>query len=346
MRVLVTGGAGFIGSHVVEILLEARHEVFVADNLSTGKLENLPSGVPFYKTDITDPAIESVFREVQPQALIHQAAQVAVPVSLRDPVFDANVNIIGTLNLLEACRKYGVEKVVFASSAAVYGNPQYLPVDEEHPLRPLSGYGISKHAAERYLEAYRELYGLRWTALRYANIYGPRQDALGEGGVVAIFIDKLLNNRQAVIFGDGEQTRDFVYVKDVAAANLLALEQGDNQILNISTGQAASVNELYTLIRREVGSTLQPQYGPPRAGDIVHSYLDNKRAVTELHWQPQYGLAEGLKETVDFYREATNNNVTEGIVAQTAGLLSDMEMSGKEYVEDIRKGSAKGLKEI
>lgn len=305
MRVLVTGGAGFIGSHVVEALLEANHEVVVVDNLSTGKEENLPPGVPLYKADITDPGIEDIFQEIRPRALIHQAAQVAVPVSLRDPVFDANVNIIGTLNLLEACRKYGVEKMVFASSAAVYGNPKYLPVDEEHPLRPLSGYGISKHTVERYLEAYQELYGLRWTALRYANIYGPRQDALGEGGVVAIFIDKLLSNQRAVIFGDGEQTRDFVYVKDAATANLLALEHGDNQILNISTGQASTVNELYTLIRQEVGSPLQPEYGLPRAGDIVHSYLDNKRAVTQLNWQPKYSLARGLQETVAYCQNST-----------------------------------------
>jgi len=297
----VTGGAGFIGSHVVEALLQANHEVFVIDNLSSGKKENLPPGVPFYQRDITDPGIADIVKETRPRALIHQAAQVAVPVSLRDPVFDASVNIIGTLNLLEACRKYGVEKVVFASSAAVYGNPEYLPVDEEHPLRPLSGYGISKLTVEKYLEAYRELYGLRWTALRYANIYGPRQDAQGEGGVVAIFIDKLLNNRQAVIFGDGRQTRDFVYVKDVAAANLLALEQGDGQILNISTGRASTVHELYHLIRQELGSSLEPAYGPPRAGDIVHSYLDNRRAVAQLHWQPRYSLAEGLKETVEYY---------------------------------------------
>jgi len=271
------------------------------DTLSTGMAKNLARGVPFYEIDIRDPGITDVFKEIRPRAVIHQAAQAAVPVSLRDPVFDAGVNIIGTLNLLEACRNYGVEKFVFASSAAVYGNPRYLPVDEEHPLRPLSGYGVAKHAVERYLEAYRELYGLRWTALRYANVYGPRQDAQGEGGVVAIFIDKLLQNRQAVIFGDGEQTRDFVYVKDVAAANRMALSSGDNQILNISTGQATTVNELYALLQQTVGSSLPPQYGPPRAGDIVHSYLDNRRAVSRLNWQPQYNLARGLKETVEYY---------------------------------------------
>lgn len=302
MRVMVTGGAGFIGSHIVENLLRDNHEVFIVDNFSAGKKENLVSEVPVYNMDITDPGIAAVFEEVRPRALIHQAAQVAVPVSLKDPVFDARVNIIGTLNLLEACRIYGVEKVVFASSAAVYGNPNYLPVDEEHPLRPLSGYGISKHAVERYLEVYQELYGLKWTALRYANVYGPRQDALGEGGVVAIFIDKLLHNRRPTIFGDGEQTRDFVYVKDVAAANVQALTMGDHQILNISTGQAATVNELYALLQQEVGFSLPPEYGPPRAGDIVHSYLDNHRAVSQLNWKPRYSLARGLKETVKHYQ--------------------------------------------
>lgn len=304
MRVLVTGGAGFIGSHIVEALLAAQHEVFVVDNLSTGKRENIPTGVPLYELDIRDAAIGQVIKDLKPQAIIHQAAQVAVPVSLRDPFFDASINIMGTLNLLEGCRRHGVERFVFASSAAVYGNPLYLPVDEKHTLNPLSGYGISKRTIERYLELYQELCGLRWTALRYANIYGPRQDALGEGGVVAIFIDKLLSNMPPTIYGDGEQTRDFVYVKDVATANLLALEQGNQQILNISTGKASTVNELYQLLRREVGFDVEAVYGPPRAGDIVHSYLDNIKAMEQLNWQPKFSLEQGLRETVEFYRKA------------------------------------------
>ena len=301
MRVLVTGGAGFIGSHIVEALLAAKHEVMVIDNLSSGKKENLPPEVPLYEVDITDSVIDNVIKESRPQAIIHQAAQVAVPVSLRDPLFDADVNIMGTLNLLEACRSYAVEKFIFASSAAVYGNPLYLPVDEKHAVRPLSGYGISKLTVEHYLEMYQELCGLRWTALRYANIYGPRQDALGEGGVVAIFINKLLSGQSPTIFGDGEQTRDFVFVKDVATANLLALEQGDNQILNISTGEATTVNELYGLLRQTIKSTLEPVYGPPRVGDIVHSYLDNQKVMQYLNWQPMFSLAQGLQETVQYY---------------------------------------------
>ncbi|SHK77540.1 SDR family oxidoreductase [Desulforamulus aeronauticus] len=301
MRVLVTGGAGFIGSHIVEALLAAKHEVVVIDNLSSGKKENLPPEVPLYEVDITDSVIDNVIKESKPQAIIHQAAQVAVPVSLRDPLFDADVNIMGTLNLLEACRSYAVKKFIFASSAAVYGNPLHLPVDEEHAVRPLSGYGISKHTVERYLEMYQELCGLRWTALRYANIYGPRQDALGEGGVVAIFINKLLSGQSPTIFGDGEQTRDFVFVKDVATANLLALEQGDNQILNISTGEAATVNELYGFLVRTIKSTLEPVYSPPRVGDIMHSYLDNQKVMQYLNWQPMFSLAQGLQETVQYY---------------------------------------------
>ena len=301
MKVVVTGGAGFIGSHIVEALLAAKHEVVVIDNLSSGKKENLPSEVPLYEVDITDSVIDNVIKESKPQAIIHQAAQVAVPVSLRDPMFDAEVNIMGTLNLLEACRNYAVEKFIFASSAAVYGNPLYLPVDEEHAVRPLSGYGIAKLTVERYLEMYQELCGLRWTALRYANIYGPRQDALGEGGVVAIFINKLLSGQSPTIFGDGEQTRDFVFVKDVATANLLALEQGDNQILNISTGKASTVNELYGLLRQTIKSTLEPVYGPPRAGDIVHSYLANQKAMQYLDWQPTFSLEQGLQETAQYY---------------------------------------------
>ena len=301
MRVLVTGGAGFIGSHIVEHLLEAGHEALVLDNFSTGRRENLITGVPVYEMDIINPEITEVFRRVQPEAVIHQAAQVAVPVSLKDPVLDAQVNIIGTLNLLEACRTHGVSKVIFASSAAVYGNPAYLPVDEQHPVGPLSGYGVAKHAVEKYLEVYRELYGLKWTALRYANVYGPRQDALGEGGVVAIFINKLLQNQCPVIFGDGEQTRDFVYVKDVAAANVRALTFGDNRLFNISTGKASTVNELLLLLQQAIGSSLLGEYGPPRSGDILHSYLDQRRAAAELDWVPRYALDQGIKETVEFY---------------------------------------------
>ncbi|CCO07611.1 NAD-dependent epimerase/dehydratase family protein [Desulforamulus hydrothermalis] len=306
MRVLVTGGAGFIGSHVAEALLAAGHEVYVIDNLAGGSTANLPPGVTFCRQDITDPAVVGLVGEIKPRVIMHQAAQVAVPVSLRDPVFDAGVNIIGTLHLLEACRQHGVAKIVFASSAAVYGTPRCLPLDESHPAAPLSGYGVAKYAVEKYLAAYGELYGLRWTALRYANVYGPRQDAQGEGGVVAIFIDRLLRRQPAVIFGDGQQTRDFVYVKDVAAANLLAMERGDGRILNISTGRAVTVQQLYQLIRQQTASHLEPVYRPPRPGDIVHSYLDNRAAVACLGWQPRYDLADGLRETVAYYLNKKN----------------------------------------
>lgn len=296
MRVLVTGGAGFIGSHTVEALLEAGLHPAVLDNLSRGRRENLPDDIEFYQGDLRDAqTLSRVVEQFRPRAVIHLAAQVDVQTSLGRPDEDMAVNIGGTINLLEACRKYGVDKVVYASSAAVYGDPQYLPVDEQHPLRPLSPYGISKHTAEHYLEAYRAVYGINYVALRYANVYGPRQDATGEGGVVAIFADRVCRGRAPVIYGDGEQTRDFIYVRDVAAANLAALHRGDGLVANISTGRATSINQLYRLFRELVPAAPPSEYAPPRPGDIRHSVLDCRLAKRELAWQAINNLSEGLK---------------------------------------------------
>jgi len=304
MRALVTGGAGFIGSHIVEQLLETGAEVAVLDDLSRGSLANLHPRAVLYHGDIRDAAfVRETVRRVAPEVVFHLAAQVDVQVSVNDPGLDAAVNVGGTVNLLEACRGAGVRKLIYASSAAVYGEPAYLPLDENHPVNPLSGYGISKHTVEHYLAAYRALHGLEYTVLRYANVYGPRQDATGEGGVVAIFTDRLLRGTAPYIYGDGEQTRDFVYAGDVAAANLAAVHRGDGLVLNISTGRAVTVNRLFSLLQEVTGVFLPAVYRPPRAGDIRHSYLACAAAHRALHWRAEVPLRRGLELTVAHYRK-------------------------------------------
>ncbi|EIW00677.1 LOW QUALITY PROTEIN: nucleoside-diphosphate-sugar epimerase [Thermoanaerobacter siderophilus SR4] len=302
MKVLVTGGAGFIGSHVVDLLIENGYEVVIVDNLSTGKEEFINKKAIFIKKDIIDEDLCEIFEKEKPDYVIHQAAQIDVQKSIDNSVFDAKGNVLGTVNLLECCRKSGVKKIVYASSAAVYGNPEYLPIDEKHKVNPISYYGISKHTAEHYFEVYRQLYGLKYTILRYANVYGIRQDPKGEGGVISIFTDKMLKGERPIIFGDGNQTRDFVYVKDVVKANLLALERGDNEVVNISTNKPTSINELVEMMNKIMNTSLEPVYTEPRKGDIVHSYLDNKKALEVLGWKPEYSLEEGLKETIEYYR--------------------------------------------
>ncbi|MDK2814152.1 MAG: UDP-glucose 4-epimerase [Thermoanaerobacter sp.] len=302
MKILVTGGAGFIGSHIVDLLIENGYEVVIVDNLSTGKEEFINKKAIFYKKDITDDDLYEIFEKEKPDYVVHQAAQIDVQRSIDDPVFDAKVNVLGTVNLLECCRKSGVKKIVYASSAAVYGNPEYLPIDEVHKINPISYYGISKHTAEHYFEVYSQLYDLKYTILRYANVYGIRQDPKGEGGVISIFIDKMLKGERPIIFGDGNQTRDFVYVKDVAKANLLALEKGDSEVVNISTNKATSINKLVELMNEIMNTSLEPIYAEPRKGDIVHSYLDNKKALEVLGWKPEYSLKDGLRETIECYR--------------------------------------------
>jgi UDP-glucose 4-epimerase len=300
MNVLVTGGAGFIGSHIVDLLVEKGCTVSVADNLSTGRIENINPGAIFYKIDICDPGLTEIFAREKPAAVVHLAAQVDVQRSLKDPRTDAEINIMGFINLLNTCAGCGVGKVVYASSAAVYGSPVYLPVDERHPAAPQSPYGLSKYTAEHYLRLYREMHGVNYTVLRFANVYGPRQDATGEGGVVAIFIDKLAQGVKPVIFGDGEQTRDFIYVKDVAGACVAALRRGDGGTFNVSTGKGLTVNHLYQVLKSVTGSPLEPLYQPSRPGDITHSTLSNAKACVSLEWRPRHILAEGLQETVAF----------------------------------------------
>ncbi|PMQ01790.1 MAG: UDP-glucose 4-epimerase [Dictyoglomus sp. NZ13-RE01] len=303
MKILVTGGAGFIGSHIVDLLVENGYEVVIIDNLSTGKEGFINKKAVFYKKDITDDDLYEIFEKEKPNYVIHQAAQIDVQKSINDPMFDLKVNVLGTVNLLECCRKFNIKKIVYASSAAVYGDPEYLPIDENHKVNPISFYGVSKHTPEHYLDVYSKLYGLKYTILRYANVYGIRQDPKGEGGVISIFIDRMLRGERPIIFGDGNQTRDFVYVKDVAKANLLALERGDNEILNISTGKPTSINELVEIMNKIMNTSLKPIYSDPRKGDIVHSYLDNRKALKVLGWRPEYSLEDGLREAVEYYKE-------------------------------------------
>lgn len=302
MKILVTGGAGFIGSHVVDALIEAGHEVVVVDDLSTGRRENLHPQAKFYHLDIRDAGLEEVFAAERPEIVSHQAARANVRESMEVPLLYADVNIIGSLNLLENCRTYGARKIVYASTGgAVYGEPQVLPVDESHPVNPLDPYGASKHHVEHYLYLYRANYGLQYTALRYPNVYGPRQDPYGEAGVVAIFTAQMLQGEQAVINGRGEQERDFVYVGDVARANLLAQDADAGGIYNIGSGVGTSVNKIFWKLKELTGYPLGPVHGPPKQGEVFKIYLEASKARRELGWEPQVGLDEGLAMTVEYF---------------------------------------------
>ncbi len=304
MRILVTGGAGFIGSHVVDAFVEAGHHVIVVDDLSTGKRENLNPQAVFYQADIRDEgALAAIFARERPEAVCHQAALANVRESMVQPVRYASVNVLGSLVLLELCRQHGVRKFIYASTGgAVYGEPQSLPVSEEHPVNPLDPYGASKHHVEHYLYLYRHNYGLRYTVLRYANVYGPRQDPYCEAGVDAIFTHKMLAGETPTINGTGEQARDFVYVGDVARANLLALTGADG-IFNIGTGVGTTVNQVYEGLRAATGYQGPVHYGPPKAGEVYRIYLDVRKAATELGWTPRVSLSEGFRLTVDSFRK-------------------------------------------
>lgn len=303
MKVLVTGGAGFIGSHVVDQLVQANHQVVVVDDGSTGDWRHTPDRVVKYPISITSPDLNKVFEQEMPEVVYHLAAQIDVQRSQREPLFDAYMNIIGTLQVLECCQFYGVRRIVYSSSAAVYGNPQYLAVDEEHPISPLSAYGLSKYTPETYIRLYHEqCRSLEYTVLRYANVYGERQIPKGEGGVVSIFVDNMLQHRQSAIFGDGTQTRDFVHVRDVARANVLALEAEGNQVVNISTCEPTSVTELYKQLQMLTGGP-EALYKNKRFGDIEHSYLSNALARERLGWEPLIPLIDGLTKTYEYSKQ-------------------------------------------
>ncbi|WP_025674881.1 NAD-dependent epimerase/dehydratase family protein [Paenibacillus polymyxa] len=294
MKVLVTGGAGFIGSHIIDVLEEKHIDYFVVDNLSTGKLSNLPRNANFYKVDILDAEFEKVFSEELPTHVIHLAAQSKVNISNTAPLKDGEVNILGTLNVLKLCKEYSCKKIIYSSSAAVYGNAENLPINEDTPINPVSNYGISKFTPELYIKCYAYNYGIEYTILRYSNVFGPRQTTDGEGGVISIFLNNIINGKKNYIFGDGEQTRDFIYVKDIAQANLLSLFSGHNQTINISTGKSISINELYSAISTICKNDLLPIYELQRLGDIKHNVLSNERALSVLKWRPIYSLNEAL----------------------------------------------------
>lgn len=300
MRLLVTGGAGFIGSSVVDLLVKEGYEVAVVDNLSTGRRENVNDGASFYSADITDSkGLEEIFRKEDFSAVVHQAAQASVRRSIEEPAFDASTNIMGSLELLELSRKYAIEKFIFASTGgAIYGEPEYLPVDEEHSIAPLSPYGVAKYAVENYMHIYQSLYGIQATALRYGNVYGPRQDPYGEAGVIAIFASKIARGKRPEIFGDGEQTRDFVYAGDVARANVLALEGSVSEPINIASGVETSVNQIAEMLIEALDSEVDPLYCKELEGEVRHICLDITRARKTLGWEPAVSLREGIKRYV------------------------------------------------
>lgn len=298
-KVLVTGGAGFIGSHVVEALLRKKYEVAVIDNFSSGRLENI-SGLPvdLYICDVTDPSVINLVQSIKPDYVIHLAAQISVAKSVADPLADERINVRGSLNVIQAAHQAGVSRVVFSSSAAVYGEPENLPVTPEQPAAPESPYGLAKLTVERYLKMFHKFYHLPFSILRFSNVYGPRQDAEGEGGVVSIFADRIRKDTPPMIFGDGNQTRDFIFVRDVASAVVLALEPAESLCVNVSSGVPLSVNQLFSLMKKVSGSPIQPFYGPERDGDIRDSVLSNETARTLLHWKPVTSLYDGLGETI------------------------------------------------
>ncbi|MDD5015211.1 MAG: NAD-dependent epimerase/dehydratase family protein [Atribacterota bacterium] len=331
--VLVTGGAGFIGSHIVDLLTENNYKVVIVDDLSSGKEENINKKARFYKLNITDQKeLMEIFKQEKPDYVCHEAAQISVSFSVRDPLFDAQINILGSLNLLQCCVNHQIKGIVFASSGGtVYGEPELFPISEDYPFRPQSPYGISKVTVEHYLDFYQKNYRLPYMVLRYGNVYGPRQDPYGEAGVIAIFIEKMLKGKIPTINGDGEYIRDYIYVKDVAQANLLALqsmvklfevtqekekekikeEQKESEAevetkfncLNLGTGRGISVNEIFYLLKKIINFPHPANYGSPRAGDLRKNILNCCLIKEVLGWQSEFDFLDGLEKTVCWFKE-------------------------------------------
>ena len=300
-RALVTGGAGFIGSHMVDRLLEEGYRVIIVDDLSSGKLKNVNQRATFHHMSITQPSLLEVFNLEKPDLVFHMAAQSSVSRSTKDPILDSEINVLGTLRLLDAARRAGVDKVIYScTGGALYGEPVAVPCPDDAPVVPISPYGMSKYVAEQYLEYYRRQYLVNYTSLRYGNVYGPRQDPKGEAGVVAIFISAMLNGSRPVIFGDGRQERDFVAVDDVVEANMAAIDRGSGKAMNIATGELTSVNRLFEMLKEITGFRWDAGHAPARAGDVYRISLDCSLAAKELGWTPRTSLADGLTRTVEY----------------------------------------------
>lgn len=304
MNILVTGGAGFIGSNIVDELIAKKHKVAIVDNLATGNIKNINKKAKFYKVSVCDKKkIDEIFKKEKFDVVIHHAAQLDVRKSVADPSFDADVNIKGALNILEACKNTKVKKIIFASSGGtIYGECGSKAPDEKSFENPLSPYGVAKLSVEHYIKCYASLYGLKYTILRYANVYGPRQDVNGEAGVVAIFIGKMTSNNEAFIFGDGKQLRDYVYVKDVVDANVKALTKANNEVVNIGTQKTFSVNDLFKTLAKITGYQKKAIYKPKRSGELLKSVLNISKAKKVLGWQPKVKITDGLEKTVSFFR--------------------------------------------
>ncbi len=304
MKILVTGGAGFIGSHITDAYLAAGHQVCVVDDLSSGSVSNVPQGATFYEQDIRSPALAEIFEREKPDVVNHQAARANVRESFELPMLYADVNVVGSVNLLECCRIHGVSKVIYASTGgAVYGEPQQLPVKEDHPVNPLDPYGASKHHVEHYLYLYKANFGISYTALRYPNVYGERQNPYGEAGVVAIFANKMISGETPMINGKGDQERDFVHVSDVARASVLALDGAHGEILNVGSGVGTSVNAIVDALREAVGYRGKVESGPAKKGEVYKIYLDAGRAFETIGWKPRVALRDGLASTIAYLRQ-------------------------------------------
>ena len=303
-KALVTGGAGFIGSHLVNGLLDSGYSVAVVDNLASGQLRNLNHQATFYHAELNDARLDQIIQRERPEIVFHLAAQSSVRQSAVDPLTDADTNVLGTVRLLSAAASEGVEKFIFSSTGgAIYGDPETIPCDEDTPVNPLTPYALSKRVGEQYLELFHDTYGLDYTILRYANVYGPGQDPHGEAGVVSIFAGMMLKGERPHIFGDGSQQRDFVFVSDVVEANLSAIHRGHGRTYNIGTGDPVSIARVYSLLQEIAGFDQEPDYRPRRAGEVLNIALASGRAARELLWEPQVSLEEGLALTVDHIRK-------------------------------------------
>lgn len=305
-KILVTGGAGFIGSHVVELFLEKKYEVIIIDDLSTGRESNIDPKAKFYKMDIRSPEVRDIFAAERPDYVSHHAAQMDVRHSVVQPLFDADVNILGSINLIECAKEFGVKRFIYISTGgAVYGEPERVPCDETHPVNPICPYGASKHTVEHYLFMYHANYGLNYTVLRYPNVYGPRQNPHGEAGVAAIFTGKMLAGEPVTINGDGEQTRDYVYVGECAYANYLAATVDHKPgIYNLGWGRPTSVNEIFQTLTKIVAYPYPANHGPAKVGETRHIYLDASKIKADLDWAPTLTLQEGLEKTVAYVRKS------------------------------------------